>query len=70
LELEPLIPKQVQLAVIIAMPSQNSGVGKHVSADDSADMDLAEKIGGTVEIGVARFDMGGLAVSTSHTASS
>jgi hypothetical protein len=48
-------PKTVQLAVMIAMPSPHAGAPKGTPMDDLTDMDITEQIGGTVEIGVARY---------------
>jgi hypothetical protein len=42
---------------MIAMPTPNAGVGKEASNDDLDEMALTEKIGGTVEIGVAALDV-------------
>jgi hypothetical protein len=47
--------EDVQVVVMIAMPSQYPGVGKEVSDDDLDEMGITEKIGGAVEIGVAAF---------------
>jgi hypothetical protein len=54
---EPAVPKSVQVAVMIAMPTPNKGAAKDMPADEFAEMGITEKVGGVVDIGVATYNL-------------